>query len=320
VRQNKVLDPAPYLFPLPVSPHKKRKRQEVLSDEKSVDTTRANKSRKKDSQIERKKLNKEEISPASKFKVKEEGSSPVLKTIPLDNDQTRLRSPTPPSEHTHARSTSGGVKYSEHEREYALRYVEVLLGRDHQMAIGTMAGNLFRKVSTYCNRCPKIPTKLLQIPSHSHGSWRSFLQRTIRDDVELIRKRKSIAYRKARRADQGDRKPIKVEQSQDQGFDKGSSTSDPSPTPVFDRESVQKEDLETISRFFATRPEEDEEDDADVWAHLTSQVSCKSLRAAKWFLTLTQVTCQTASSWEKFYTEHHEEVNTRFNELTSAMP
>jgi hypothetical protein len=266
-----VLDPAPYLFSAPASPHKKRKRHEVLSGDQSEDTTWANKARKKASEVERKKFKKEENSPVSKTKLKKEDSSPVLKLILLDNDRTRTRSPTPPLEHTHVQLTGGGVRYSEHERDYALRYVEVLLERDHQTSISAMALSLFRKVSTYCNCCSWIHTKVLQIPSHTVGSWRSFLLRTVRDDVELIQKRKSIAYRKAHRADQGDQKQIKVEQSQDQGLDKGPPTASPSSISVSDREGARKEDLETISRFFATRPEE-EEDDADVWARLTSRV------------------------------------------------
>ena len=36
-----------------------------------------------------------------------------------------------------------------------------------------------------------------------------------------------------------------------------------------------------MSRFFATRPEEDEEDDAGVWALLTNQVRFKVLDTAK---------------------------------------
>ena len=56
------------------------------------------------------------------------------------------------------------------------------------------------------------------------------------------------------------------------------STSGSLPTPISDRESVRQEDLETISRFFATRPEEDGEDDADVWGLLTSQVRSEILR------------------------------------------
>jgi hypothetical protein len=106
------------------------------------------------------------------------------------------------------------------------------------------------------------------VPTHPLGSWRSFLLRTVRDDVELIRKRKSVAYRKAHRADIGQ---IKVEQSQDQDLDKAPSTAHS--TTISVQEGVRKEeDLETISRFFATRPEEDEDEDAEVWALLTSQV------------------------------------------------
>jgi hypothetical protein len=41
--------------------------------------------------------------------------------------------------------------------------------------------------------------------------------------------------------------------------------------------------------------------------------------AAKLFLNVIQASCQTASSWQAFYTEHHKEVNARFNELTKPM-
>lgn len=131
----------------------------------------------------------------------------------------------------------------------------------------------------------------------------------MRDDVESTRKRKSIAYRKAQRAE-GDSKQIKIEQSPDRILHMEPPT--PSSLPT-----VRKEDLETISRFFATRPEEDGENDADVWALLTSQVRSEILRTVYWFLTAKQATCRTASSWEEFYAEHHEEVNARFAELTN---
>jgi len=148
VRQNTVLDPVPYLFPLPASPHGKRKRQEVLFDGQSEDMTRAKKSREKANTGTG--LRKGDGLPASK--VKKEASSPELNMIPLGNDRIKLRSPTPPPQHTHGQLTAVGFKYSEHEREYALRYVDVLLERDHQMSISEMAGNLYKKVGT-CNRC-----------------------------------------------------------------------------------------------------------------------------------------------------------------------
>lgn len=280
VAQNMLLDPAPYLFPLPSSPSKKRKR-EVLAGQQSKDTSQAKKSRGMASQVEPKQLKKEENSPVSKIKPKKEDRSPMLKMITLDNGRIGARSPTPPPEESHVQLTRRGVKYSEHERDYALRYVEVLLERDHQMSANAIAANLFRKVSTL-ESFSCIHTKAPQVPSHSLASWRSFLVRTVRDDVELIRKRKSIAYRKARRTDQGDREQIKVEQSQDQSLDQGPSTSSPYPAPVSGREDVRKqEDLATLSRFFATRSEEEEEEDADVWACLTSQVRFRVLYDAK---------------------------------------
>ena len=122
-----------------------------------------NHSRAKSIQVERK-MTKKENSPTSKLKVKEEGSSPVLKMIPLDHDRTKLRSPSPPSEYNHAPSTAG-VRYSQREREYALRYIDVLLERDHQMPIGTMARDLCRKVNKHCCRYPLMPLSCYRYPT-----------------------------------------------------------------------------------------------------------------------------------------------------------
>lgn len=139
VGQNMVLDPAPYLFPLPTSG--KRKWSEGQSDQ-------SRKSRKKTSQSDREKIKEEESSPLSTIKSKKEDKSPVLRPTSLDDDRTGPRSPTPPSDLPSVQTTTG-VRYSEQEREYALRYVEVLLERDHHMSMNAMAGCLFKKVSTY---------------------------------------------------------------------------------------------------------------------------------------------------------------------------
>lgn len=106
--------------------------------------------------------------------------------------------------------------------------------------------------------------------NHTVKSWRTFLGQHARDDVDATRKKMSIAYRKAKSA--------QADQQLQAGAEDVPASSQSSREPTLDPQlgdgSTQfQEDLEAISRFFATGGgDEGEEDDAHVWRRLTSQV------------------------------------------------
>lgn len=79
-------------------------------------------------------------------KIKTE-SSPTKSRVSIPDDSLQPRSPTPPPEHTRVPLANGSYKFSEHEKEYVIRYVKVLLERDHQMSTNEIGKHLFRKVS-----------------------------------------------------------------------------------------------------------------------------------------------------------------------------
>ena len=138
VQHNTIIDPTPYLFEKP-RPKTKRKRTQSFSNERWED----------------RKGGKGQERTAGRRRKDDNGSkSPKKpKLVKSDtDDRPRLRSPTPPPAHTRVEWPGRGFKFSEHERQYAMRYLEILLERDHQMSSNAMALALFSKVSPH-ERC-----------------------------------------------------------------------------------------------------------------------------------------------------------------------
>ncbi|KAG6851177.1 hypothetical protein H0H93_015187 [Arthromyces matolae] len=104
-------------------------------------------------------------------------------------DPSRPRSPTPPPEHTRVKH---GVNYlySEQERHYAERYVEILLQRDHLISGSAIGKALWQKASCLMD-------------NHSLNSWRTFLTlEPFRSKLENWRKLAGIQFRKKQREKQ----------------------------------------------------------------------------------------------------------------------
>ncbi|KAG5724652.1 40S ribosomal protein S16 [Termitomyces sp. T112] len=102
--------------------------------------------------------------------------------LPVQSDDPSLpRSPTPPPDHTRKkRGNSDGYMYSEQERDYAKRYIKVLLRRDHQISNSAIGKALYDKMD-----------------NHSIGSWRTFLtQEPFKSVVDSLRKTAGIEFRK----------------------------------------------------------------------------------------------------------------------------
>lgn len=146
-RETLLDDPTPYLFKL--TP-KKRKRQDSdpPSDEEPPDVVaeerRLEKNRR---QTERRRLAREEstitpTSPSAKQGQRKKSPTPILSPPTY----TGPRTPTPPPLHTHIGFGTSGHRYTEHEREYVLRYTKILLDRDHMMANSAIAKAMHHKV------------------------------------------------------------------------------------------------------------------------------------------------------------------------------
>ncbi|KAJ6621684.1 hypothetical protein B0H10DRAFT_969944 [Mycena sp. CBHHK59/15] len=193
----------------------------------------------------------------------------------------RIPSPTPPPEHTRVHHAGDKYKYSEVETEYVLRYATVLFERDHETSLTSLFTKLHAKM-----------------PHHSVAAWNNYVSRKLRDEVENIRKKAGIAYRKEQNALQNQsRQVIDV----DEPPPKRARVEVPvEPDTAAVAKDPEEEDLNTVAQFFANGGDTEQTDggdedqsvkDARVWARLTDQVACK-----------------TESSWEIFYNKHHKRV------------
>ncbi|KAF9457456.1 hypothetical protein BDZ94DRAFT_1326278 [Collybia nuda] len=249
---------------------------------------RSSSSGKSDGELERKRKERNvRQNELRKQRKTEKESVKQLTPIMQIPDEPRPKSPTPPPEHTRIPLPGGGFKFSEHEREFVTRYVKILLQRDHQTSVNAMAQSLHKKIN-----------------NHSAKSWRTFLGQQARDDIEATRKRMSIAYRKAHGA-QVDQQPEEGPENSENLLTTLHKGGESSIGPRPGDEGIQFEnDLDAISHFFAMGGgDEGDEDDVYVWRRLTNQVKC-----------------QTAGSWEEFYSDHHVKVIARYNTLIQNDP
>jgi len=119
------------------------------------------------------------------------------------------------------------------------------------------------------------------MPHHTSGSWRTHLgSPAVRDEVDRLRKRAGIVFRKAQEQKQSQATQSAPELHQ---HDKSESEAEnpvvtpitPSPTLVdesdADKRMAEEDDLNTAAIFFASN-EDENEDELVTWARLTSQV------------------------------------------------
>lgn len=117
--------------------------------------------------------------------------------------------------------------------------------------------------------------------NHSVASWRSFLSQTVGQDIDDLRKRASIAFRKIQtaKASSSKREPANTNgrNGREPQNDTWSSRSPTLELPIVDQEArqreLQEEDLEVVSKYFAVGGGDSGEADEIVWARLTAQVS-----------------------------------------------
>ncbi|KAF8350119.1 hypothetical protein F5887DRAFT_1070332 [Amanita rubescens] len=182
-------------------------------------------------------------------------------------ERFRVPSPTPPPAHTQ-QATSRGV----------------LLGRDHLMSSQAMADRLYKK-----------------LPHHSLGSWRHYISGNMRDDVEKLRKKAAIAYRKAMQ-----QKHPEVVKEEPRDADLNGTTFDASNTNAEEeRRREEEEDLDVVCNFFAYGGGDEQivgESEDAVWTRLGSNTPCK-----------------TANSWIEFYDKHYHVIQERYETLIGTI-
>uniref|UniRef100_A0A0W0F5P2 BRCT domain-containing protein n=1 Tax=Moniliophthora roreri TaxID=221103 RepID=A0A0W0F5P2_MONRR len=205
-------------------------------------------------------------------------------------------SPTPPPLPAEPPQKGKRFEYTEAEKEYALRYAQALFSRDHEMPTMTLARKLHNK-----------------LPHHTAPSWNTFItSRTMRGDIEAIRKRAGITFRKQLHAHSmqeciSTRPQVKQEDVEEQSStdrplkrQRTDKRHDAQPRPQHVSSELQ-DDFEAIVDFFlrwnsTERALEDDETEDAAWAALTKEATCK-----------------TEESWGKFYELHHVEVNARYD-------
>jgi len=143
------------------------------------------------------------------------------------------------------------------------------------------------------------------MPHHPAGSWRTQLSfPALRVEIDRLRKRAGIVFRKAQERKQSTQSVPEVRQRKKSESEPEDPADIPSPTLVgeseTDKKMAEEDDFNVIATFFAGNTDENENESA-VWDRLTSQATCK-----------------TASSWEEFYNTHHEEVVKRYEKLCDS--
>ena len=119
------------------------------------------------------------------------------------------------------------------------------------------------------------------MPHHSVGSWRTHLGTpSVRDEIDRLRKRAGIVFRKAQEQKQSQVTPSVLEvrpEIKPESDPEGPAVTPVTPSPTLvgeseaDKKAAEEDDFNVIATFFASNPDEDETESV-VWGRLTSQV------------------------------------------------
>ncbi|KAL0071894.1 hypothetical protein AAF712_000817 [Marasmius tenuissimus] len=203
--------------------------------------------------------------------------------LPQEPDE---RSPSPPPAHTRVVMESGNYRYPPVEKDFALRYMKVLFGRDHEMTMSAVAQKTHEKM-----------------PHHTVGSWMTTLTApSMRAEVDAIRKRAGILYRKNLYAGTQPKNQMQDSHAGGSSTEKDTSDSgrhnkrrktDDSVVETVSEAQIQS-DVDTIANFLLSRQSqvsEDEQDEDTFWNLLTAKARCKG-----------------AKTWKEFYQKHSAQI------------
>ncbi|KAF7347880.1 40S ribosomal protein S16 [Mycena venus] len=189
----------------------------------------------------------------------EERASPGL-------SRPHLPSPSPPPEHTRVLFGGNKYHYPQEEDQYALRYCQVMFARDREMSYAAIGAKLHAKM-----------------PHHTANAWNTRVSQTLRNEVENIRKRARIAWRKeqhekSRQSSSGGEPPAKRTKLSP-GVNAGPSadavpSADAGQQPVAVADDDVEQDLSDVAHYFANggdmEPTEGDDQTA-VWQKLTEE-------------------------------------------------
>ncbi|TFK77156.1 hypothetical protein BDN72DRAFT_830322 [Pluteus cervinus] len=247
ISRGTLMDPKRYVFEV-VDQQRKRRTQAALDDTKSG---------KLEKEVKKRKINTTTLS------------------------ETEIRHPPSPPPPEHPRIAVGNTfRYSNEEKDYMNRYIEVLLERDHTISVRAISQQMHRK-----------------LPYRTLRAWTQYIGKEARDHIDQTRKKQSIAFRKAQNARNPAEALCKAEPEEPQNLLMGPDDSG----QTFSFQAFN-EDVETIARFFATGGTEDQEDDGQAFSRLAASFRC-----------------QTASSWDEFYHTYHQNVAQRYEQLVKEL-
>ena len=283
VAQNILLDPRDYAFETPSTKTRKRNVTVTQDDDSSDD---------KFDERERRRLAKNLREAVRRQRRREEAAQAAQSSTPPKKKKTVSKdinippiahsgppSPTPPLDHTRE-AVGNNFKFTDSERAYAIQYAQVLFARDHEISSIAIGTALHNKVGyPYFIIINARYLSFGKMPHHSVGSWRTHIgSASVRDEIDRLRKRAGIVFRKNQ-----EQKQPQVTQSAPDLQDKSESEPEgavvtpitPSPTLVdefdADKKLAEEDDLNTAAKFFAAS-EDNNENEAVIWARLTSQV------------------------------------------------
>ncbi|KAG7099124.1 hypothetical protein E1B28_000997 [Marasmius oreades] len=222
-------------------------------------------------------------------KAKHEEKKKLMKVADTNTKRTQSdlthqsceRSPSPPPVHTRVQRADGKYQYPPIEKEYVLRYVQVLFGQDYEMGITTLAQKMHDKM-----------------PHHTFNSWLTTLNSgPMRLEIDATRKRAGILYRKnlhsGAQASAQSQGKARSGDAEIQRASKRRKTDEITTDDSVSEAQIQ-DDMKVLANFLMSRQSQvsdDEQDEKAFWALLTSQARCK-----------------TALSWKEFNQKHHHQI------------
>ena len=138
VAQNTLLDPRDYAFDSP--PTIKARKRTATQDADELERRRLAKNARESARRQRLRGEAAELSTPPKKKNAINKNTDI--SLPAHSGPP---SPTPPLQHT--REMAGGsFKFTDSEREYAIKYAEILFARDHEISNSAVGAALHKKV------------------------------------------------------------------------------------------------------------------------------------------------------------------------------
>ncbi|KAJ7071088.1 hypothetical protein C8F01DRAFT_1109072 [Mycena amicta] len=282
VEEERLLDPTRYAFDVPEKLQKKllktstsRSAPTAPSGSKSISGRKPSTMAVKPAPVKAEPVKE---STTKKKSVKVETKSTTVNTAPAAASEpdvsNRPRSPPPPPSSTRVLLSAGKYRYTPEETEYAIQYATYLFERDRLTSYTTLAKKLHEKM-----------------PHHTEGAWSTRLSQNLRSDIDDVKKRALIAFRKREHQEGSRAEPTTAKRPR--LSDPASSTH--ASTSTSSTDLVERE-IQIVAKFFADGADREEpvgnetqaEKDARVWGQLTQRVRST-----------------TEESWEIFYNKNH---------------